>query len=75
MWKTRLTSTFPCELPIMAAPMADVSGGLLAAEVSKTKALPFLAAGHLSGLEELRREVRIFQRTTVSLLPSSSVPP
>ena len=37
--------------------MANVSGGLLAAETCRAGALGFLAAGHLASLEELNREI------------------
>ena len=45
----------------MGAPMAGVSGGLLAAATSRAGALGFIAAGHLADPEFLREQVRLFR--------------
>jgi nitronate monooxygenase len=63
MWRTNLTSSFPCKLPIMGAPMSGPSGGLLAAETCRAGALGFVAAGYLSSLDELDKEIAIFRET------------
>jgi nitronate monooxygenase len=62
VWKTKFTQVFQCRLPIMGAPMAGVSGGLLAAETTRAGALGFVAAGHASNLQELDREVELFRQ-------------
>lgn len=61
-WSTLLTRKFPCRLPIMGAPMADVSGGLLAAETCRAGALGFLAAGHTVSLEQIDKQVALFRK-------------
>lgn len=61
VWKTAFTQAFGCSLPIMGAPMAGVSGGLLAAETCRAGALGFVAAGHATDLEQLDREVALFR--------------
>ena len=65
IWNTRLTSDFPSmRVPIMAAPMADVSGGRLAAAVCAAGALGFISGGHLISAEavnSLEREIDIFR--------------
>jgi len=59
-WSTPFTQAFGCRLPIVGAPMADVSGGLLAAEVTRAGGLGFIAAGHLQDLSELENQIKIF---------------
>ena len=44
--------------------MANVSGGLLAATTCRAGGLGFIAAGHLSSLDDLTREIDIFQDDT-----------
>ena len=46
----------------MGAPMAGVSGGLLAAETTRAGALGFVAAGHAVNVEELDVQIDIFRR-------------
>lgn len=64
VWQTRLTQTFGCRLPIMGAPMAGVSGGLLAAETCRAGAMGFIAAGYCQDLPELDQEIQSFRQTT-----------
>lgn len=47
--------------------MAGVSGGLLAAEVTKAGGLGMIAAGHFQDAHELEREIEIFQDQTKEL--------
>ena len=44
--------------------MANVSGGLLAAATCRAGGLGFIAAGHLSNLDDLSREIDIFRDST-----------
>ena len=60
-WKTKFTEVFQCSLPIMGAPMAGVSGGLLAAETSRAGALGFVAAGHANDIEALDVQIDLFR--------------
>ena len=60
-WNTKFTKRFPCQLPIVGAPMAGTSGGLLAAETCRAGALGFIAAGHTTSLDEIDRQVTIFR--------------
>lgn len=69
MWRTKLTQSFPCQLPLMGAPMAGVSGGLLAAETARAGALGFVAAGHLQSLETINEEISIFRQQAPSDAP------
>ena len=69
-WKTRFTSLFPARVPQMIAPMAGVSGGLLAAESCKAGALGFIAAGHCidsQSLQKLEDQIKIFRERTAEL--------
>lgn len=59
-WKTPFTQTFPCRLPLCSAPMAGVSGGLLASRVCRAGGLGFIAAGHFRDLPALETEIAIF---------------
>jgi len=61
MWKTPFTVAFRCRLPIISAPMAGVSGGLLAARVCKAGGLGMIAAGHFQDISKLEKEIQIFQ--------------
>jgi nitronate monooxygenase len=63
IWTTQFTKAFQCSLPIMGAPMAGVSGGLLAAETVRAGALGFVAAGHATNLQELDMEVELFLKS------------
>jgi NAD(P)H-dependent flavin oxidoreductase YrpB (nitropropane dioxygenase family) len=46
--KNALTSLFPwVDLPLISPPMANVSGGRLAARVSRAGALGFIGIGHV----------------------------
>jgi nitronate monooxygenase len=48
MSTAKLTALFPhLDLPLLAAPMAGVSGGLLASHVTQAGALGFIGAGHV----------------------------
>mmetsp|Transcript_33012 Transcript_33012/g.72550 ORF Transcript_33012/g.72550 Transcript_33012/m.72550 type:complete len:368 (+) Transcript_33012:185-1288(+) len=58
---TRFTIQFGCRIPIMGAPMAGVSGGLLAAATCRAGALGFIGAGHLSDPSALREQVGLFR--------------
>ena len=60
-WNTSFTQAFQCRLPILSAPMAGVSGGLLAAEVTRAGGLGMIAAGHLRDVDELESEINIFE--------------
>lgn len=51
--------------------MANVSGGLLAAEASRAGALGFLAAGHTTSLDELEQQVSIFWKHAPKNAPLS----
>lgn len=62
MWNTRFTRLFGIKTPLMATPMADVSGGLLAAEASRAGALSFIAAGHGDDLDGLSEQIGVFRR-------------
>jgi nitronate monooxygenase len=64
VWKTKLTQSFPCRLPLVGAPMAGVSGGLLAAETCRAGALGFLAAGYLTDLKAVEEQIAIFREAT-----------
>jgi nitronate monooxygenase len=64
VWKTKLTHSFPCRLPIVGAPMAGVSGGLLAAETCRAGALGFLAAGYLTDLKAVEEQIAAFREAT-----------
>jgi len=69
-WKTRFTSKFPAKIPLMGAPMAGVSGGLLAAESCRAGALGFIGAGHCideKGKRKLEEQIHIFQENTAGL--------
>lgn len=59
-WNTPFTQTFPCRIPLCSAPMAGVSGGLLASRVCQAGGLGFIAAGHFRDLLALEREIDIF---------------
>mmetsp|Transcript_14500 Transcript_14500/g.25495 ORF Transcript_14500/g.25495 Transcript_14500/m.25495 type:complete len:366 (-) Transcript_14500:20-1117(-) len=61
IWNTSFTQAFQCRLPILSAPMADVSGGLLAAEVTKAGGLGMIAAGHFQYVDQLEAEIGIFK--------------
>jgi nitronate monooxygenase len=61
IWTTKFTKVFQCSLPIMGAPMAGISGGLLAAESVRAGALGFVAAGHATNLHDLELEVELFR--------------
>jgi nitronate monooxygenase len=50
----------------MGAPMADVSGGALAAATAKGGGFGFVAAGHLRDFEGLRREIDIFKQLSAT---------
>ena len=73
--KTRFTRLFPsCTVPIMGAPMAGVSGGLLASETCRAGALGSIGAGHHnteSEAECLEGEVERFRKETASTTSSS----
>ena len=73
--KTRFTRLFPsCTVPIMGAPMAGVSGGLLASETCRGGALGSIGAGHHnteSEAEFLEVEVERFRKETASTMSSS----
>jgi nitronate monooxygenase len=55
LWRLRV--------PIVSAPMAGASGGALAAAVARAGALGFVAVGHGTNLEQLRREVTLFRES------------
>mmetsp|Transcript_13671 Transcript_13671/g.27221 ORF Transcript_13671/g.27221 Transcript_13671/m.27221 type:complete len:356 (-) Transcript_13671:45-1112(-) len=59
--KTRLTALTGCKIPVMAAPMAGVSGGALAAAVARAGGLGFIAAGHANNAEALNSQVSQFK--------------
>jgi NAD(P)H-dependent flavin oxidoreductase YrpB (nitropropane dioxygenase family) len=54
-WNTLFTKRFRCRIPIMGAPMADVSGAELAFETCRAGGLGFIAAGHLNNKEAFKR--------------------
>ena len=58
--KTRLTALTGCKVPVVAAPMAGVSGGALAAAVTRAGGLGFIAAGHCNNAEGLATQVNLF---------------
>jgi nitronate monooxygenase len=66
VWKTKLTQSFPCRLPLIGASMAGVSGGLLAAETCRAGALGFLAAGYLTEPAAIEEQIRIFHQAAES---------
>ena len=72
-WQTRFTKLFPsCTVPIMGAPMAGVSGGLLAAETCRAGALGSIGAGHHNTVSEakcLEQEVERFREASASATP------
>lgn len=51
----------------MSAPMAGVSGGLLAAEVAKAGGMGTIAAGHFQDVIALEKEIVIFQEETKAI--------
>jgi IMP dehydrogenase / GMP reductase domain len=64
-WNTLFTKRFPCRIPIMGAPMADVSGAKLAFETCRAGGLGFIAAGHLNSKEafkKLEHEIEVFKK-------------
>lgn len=61
VWNTPFTKAFQCRLPIISAPMAGVSGGLLASEVTKAGGLGIIAAGHFQDVTKLESEIKIFE--------------
>ncbi|KAI2494453.1 nitronate monooxygenase [Fragilaria crotonensis] len=61
-WKTKFTQSFQCPLPIMGAPMAGVSGGVLAAATTRAGALGFVAAGHADNLPQLDEQIDLFRQ-------------
>lgn len=63
-WQTKFTQAFPCRVPILGAPMAGVSGGLLAAQVSKAGALGFLSTEYFQDVDFVDEQVRIFREAT-----------
>lgn len=60
IWNTTFTQLFQCRLPLLSAPMAGVSGGRLASEVTKAGGLGMIAAGHFQDVAKLEREIEIF---------------
>ena len=73
VWQTRFTKLFPsCTVPIMGAPMAGVSGGLLAAETCRAGALGSIGAGHHNVESEakcLEEEVERFREAAAPTAP------
>ena len=66
---TRLTRDLGLRAPIVSAPMAGVSGGILAAEISRAGGLGFVAAGYLPKPELLREiELTEGERTGVGFI-------
>jgi NAD(P)H-dependent flavin oxidoreductase YrpB (nitropropane dioxygenase family) len=68
-WNTLFTKRFPCRVPIMGAPMADISGAKLAFETCKAGGLGFIAAGHLNSKEAfkwLEHEIETFKELVAS---------
>lgn len=73
IWNTPFTRAFRCRLPVLSAPMADVSGGALAAEVTRAGGLGFVAAGHFRDPAGLEAEIATFEdRVAGFRAPSSS---
>lgn len=71
-WKTRFNEIFPCEIPILGAPMRAVSGGELAAQTCRAGALGFIAAGHCTNersVEQLEEQIQIFRSTAPANAP------
>ena len=64
IWNTPFTRTFNVRLPIVLPPMAGVSGGLLAAEVTRAGGLGMIAAGHFQDVSKLETEIDIFLENT-----------
>jgi len=56
--RTPLTTLLGIAHPVIAAPMAFVSGGALAAAVSNAGGLGFLAGGYAENRDFLQRELR-----------------
>ncbi|KAL9186844.1 hypothetical protein ACHAXT_010564 [Thalassiosira profunda] len=61
IWNTPFARAFGCRLPLLSAPMADVSGGLLAAEVTRAGGLGMIGAGHVADVAALEAEIAIFE--------------
>eukprot|EP00873_Tetraselmis_striata_P017789 jgi/Tetstr1/438053/TSEL_026679.t1 len=60
---SRLTAEpWGLRVPLVGAPMAGVSGGELAAAVTRAGGLGFIAVGHGRDLEGLRQEVELYRR-------------
>lgn len=57
--RTRLTDAWRLRHPVVLAPMAGVSTGLLAAAVTRAGGLGTLGVGHLTPVEWLRREAAV----------------
>ena len=53
MIQTKFTKLFKCKIPILGAPMAGVSGGLLASTTTNAHACGLIAGGYLDNLEKL----------------------
>lgn len=60
--RTLFTHRFRVKVPLVGAPMAGISGGALAASVSRAGALGFIAAAHLADFSHLRAQVDIFRK-------------
>ncbi len=63
-WKTPFTEAMGIRLPLVSAPMAGVSGGLLASEVTRAGGLGMISAGHLRNLADLEAQIEIFVEST-----------
>ncbi|GAB3033020.1 NAD(P)H-dependent flavin oxidoreductase [Mycobacterium bourgelatii] len=64
--KTRLTETLGIELPVLLAPMAMISGGRLAAEVTRAGGLGLIGAGY-GDAKWLQREVDLAEGARVGV--------
>lgn len=60
-WNTRFTTKFPCQIPIVGAPMDDIAGGLLAFEVCRAGGLGFIGVGSGQSLTYLEDQIQIFR--------------
>jgi nitronate monooxygenase len=59
---TKFTKLFSCRVPILGAPMANVSGAELASSICEGGGLGFIAAGHLTDVNELYKQADIFRK-------------
>jgi len=66
-FKTRVTEILDIRYPLLSAPMAFVSGGKLASEVTKAGGLGFIAGGYADDRQWLERELKLAKQTPIGI--------